>query len=330
MKLSSRFLSINTIVKAKIFNKRIPLAIRWQLTNRCTCKCLYCNIWADGSDHELSTRQIFSIIDSLKESGTQRISFSGGEPLFREDIGKILNYCHKKNISISMNSNGELVPQKIKEIETLDLLKLSLDGPEEIHDRLSNHQGSYQKVLRAVEATQAEGIKTIFTTTLTKYNIEHLDFVLKIAERFNTLAAFQPLKRFSRGIDDLEAIMPEERKYKEAIARFIKLKQEGNKHMRNSIIELRHIYSWPNYKRLECGAGKIFCMIGVNGRLYPCDRIQYKTDLPNCLTAGFRNAFAKLPKVICCDGCGFCGTLELNFLLSFRLGVVEAIRKIVD
>jgi MoaA/NifB/PqqE/SkfB family radical SAM enzyme len=330
MKFINKIKSLGSIIKIKIFKKRIPLAVRWQLTNRCPNRCIYCKIWADDYSNELSTTKILTIIDSLKKHGTQTISFSGGEPLLRKDIGTILDYCQKKNISTSMNSNGALLPQKINQIQTLDLLKLSFDGPEEIHDRIANCKGSYHQVFRAIEIAQARGIKTIFTTTLTKYNIAHLSFILEMAKRYNTLVAFQPLKRLSKGVEHLEDMMPQERKYKQAIAELIALKKKGDKSMRNSLYELEHIYQWPRYKNLECWAGRIFCMIGTQGELYPCDRIQYKTEMPNCVTLGFKKAFESLPRTINCDGCGFCGTLELNFLLSFKLGIIRTIRKIVD
>ena len=328
MKFNNKIKSLEGVVKEKLLKKRMPLAVRWQLTNRCPNRCIYCKIWDDDCSGELSTAQILTVIDSLNKQGTQTISFSGGEPLLRNDIGAILNYCQKNNISTSMNSNGELVGQRINDIQALDLLKLSLDGPEEVHNEIAHCNGSYQKVIAAIEIAQAKGIKTIFTTTITKYNVRYLTFILETAERFNTLVAFQPLKRLNKGVDNLETIMPEEKEYKKAIAALIALKKKGNKNMRNSLYELGHIYYSPHYKNLECWAGRAFCMIGTKGELYPCDRIQYKTELPNCLTIGFKKAFEDLPLDIYCEGCGFCGTLELNFLLSLKLGIIGAINKI--
>ena len=330
MKFINKIKAIETLIRIRMLKKRVPLAVRWQLTNRCPNRCVYCNIWAEESIHELSTTQIFTIIDDLKEQGTQAISFSGGEPLLREDIGEILDYCHKKNISTSMNSSGGLIAQKMNQIQTLDLLKLSLDGPEEIHDKIANHKGSYQQVLRAIKAAQDRRVKTIFTATLTKYNINHLSFIMEMAKRHNTLVAFQPLKRLSKGLERLEDVMPEEKEYKQAVAGLIGLKKRGDESMRNSLYELEHIYHWPHYKKLRCWAGRIFCMIGAHGELYSCDRVQYKTELPNCVNLGFKKAFDNLPLTINCEGCGFCGTLELNFLLSLKLGIIGTIRKIAD
>jgi MoaA/NifB/PqqE/SkfB family radical SAM enzyme len=330
MRLGNKFRSIGSLIKVKFFKMRIPLAVRLQLTNNCNHKCMYCNIWADKCKTELSTEQIFALIDSLKEAGTQTVSFSGGEPIMRADIGKILEYCRRKNISTSMNTNGALVPQKLDQIQTLGLLKISLDGPREVHDRLANCSGSYQKVILAVEAARSRGIKTFFTTTITKDNVNHLSALLEIAEKFNAPIAFQPLKRLSKGLHNLEGIKPDEKEYKEAIAKLIALKKKGNRYMRNSIYELEYIYHWPKYKNLKCWAGRVFCMVGVRGELYPCDRVEYKEKLPNCLTMGFKAAFESLPDDICCEGCGFCGTLELNLLLSLELRIIETIKKVID
>lgn len=330
MKFSNKLKSAVDLLRVKFVGKRVPLAVRWQLTNRCPNRCVYCNIWNEDQGGELSTAQAVKIIDDLKKLGTQTISFSGGEPLLRNDIGKILEYCDKRSISTSMNSNGCLVPKKIDQIRTLDLLKLSLDGPAEIHDRIACYEGSYQQVLSAIEAAQAAGIKTIFTATLTKYNIRHLRYILGIAERYHTLVAFQPLKRLSKGLEHLEEIMPEENDYKNAIAELVALKKKGNPNMRNSLCELEYIYHWPRYRRLKCWAGRIFCMIGTSGELYACDRLFYNAELPNCVDSGFAQAFKKVPLDINCEGCGFCGTLELNFLLSLKLGVAGTIKKVIN
>ena len=49
-----------------------------------------------------------------------------------------------------INSNGSLLKEKIEDIRKLDSLTLSLDGPEEIQDKLRG-KCSYKKTIRAVE-----------------------------------------------------------------------------------------------------------------------------------------------------------------------------------
>lgn len=193
MKLRDKILSLKAILKVRYLHRRIPLAVRFQLTNRCTLQCKYCNIWHTETK-ELSTKEIFRIIHELSKLGTKRISFSGGEPLLREDIDEIITFCNKQGIYPEMNSNGTLVPKKIDTVKKLDFLKLSLDGPQEVHDAVRG-DGSYQKVIEAANISFKNKINFGFAYTLTKYNINFLDHVLGVATRYHTIVAFQPTKK---------------------------------------------------------------------------------------------------------------------------------------
>ena len=108
MQLKNQFKIIKSILNQRLFNKKIPLSVSWTLTNRCNKKCFYCNL-PNITSKELTTKQTFSIIDELASLGTQRIGFTGGEPLLRKDIGEIINYSHSKGIFTGMVSNGSLV-----------------------------------------------------------------------------------------------------------------------------------------------------------------------------------------------------------------------------
>src|SRR3989339_1445427 len=90
-------------INAKLFNKRVPLAVSWALTYRCNHKCSYCGLWKKETQ-ELTAGQIFAVIDELALAGTQYIGFTGGEPLIREDIGEIIKYALSKNIKVRVNS----------------------------------------------------------------------------------------------------------------------------------------------------------------------------------------------------------------------------------
>ena len=327
MRLRDKISSVHTFAKVKFFGRRIPLAVRWQLTDRCSCRCQYCDIWNRGMK-ELSLQQIRSILDELAQMGTKRISFSGGEPMLRKDIAQILGYTKQKGISPSMNSSGYFVAEKINQLKELGLLKLSLDGTEEIHDRQRGRTGAYKQALGAARACKENGIKFTFCATLARNNLKDIKFLVKLAKRFDTLVAFQPLKDIYRGVKEMDFFYPEDKQWKEAVEELMTLKKRYPAHIRNSVLGLKHIKHWPRYKSLECWAGRIFCIIETNGDLYPCDRIDYPiAQLPSCVERGFKEAFNKLPEIRC-SGCGFCGALELNFLLSYKFAVLKDIKRL--
>ena len=220
MKLKNKISAVVSIIKVKFFKRKIPLAVSWSLTNRCNYRCKYCNVWEIKSK-ELTTKQIFSVIDELAKMGTQRMSLIGGEPLLRKDIGKIINYCKKYDFHVTLSSNGTLISKRIKEIKGTDLLKISFDGPEKIHDFM-RQEGSYLDVLRAIKVAKNNSIKVMLITTLTKYNLNYVDFILETAKKFDVGVIFQPVNNIlSYSEKNIISLSPKIAKYKSVINKLI-------------------------------------------------------------------------------------------------------------
>jgi MoaA/NifB/PqqE/SkfB family radical SAM enzyme len=327
------FYIIYNFLKIKFLGCKIPLAVRWDITSRCPWRCKYCQIWK-LSIEELDTGRILRIIDEMHKFGVVKISFSGGEPLLREDIDKIIQHTKLKKISPEMNSTGFTFSQKAERLKGLDLLKISLDGPANINDFIKGKKGAYQCAIEAAESAYRYSIRFIFTTTLTGYNLDCIEYMLDVAAKFNTMVAFQPLKdirylRYSSLYEyesNEQGLFPASRKWKEMMDKLISYKKKKGYLIRNSLCELNHIYNWPKYKKLACWGGRLFCMINSLGEVSPCDRLYYKRcHFPNCTQVGFRKAIEKLPSLPHCDGCGFCGSLELNYLMNFNWDVIKNI-----
>ncbi|MBN1385152.1 MAG: radical SAM protein [Elusimicrobia bacterium] len=306
------------IINAKIFKNKLPLIVGWSITERCNKKCLYCSIGKNPSE-ELTTEQIFSVIDELARLGTVAVSFTGGEPLLREDIGKIIDYASGKGLQTKINSNGSLVKDKINDIKNLNRLNLSFEGPPEIHNSLRG-RGSYEQVIEAAEAAVKNGIKLSFYTVLTKVNIDSIDFILKKAKEFNTNVYFQPATENILGGTAPNPVTPSKEKYKKAIEMLIFRKKKGE-NIANSISGLKHLYHWPGPKKIKCACGFISCRIQSNGDVIYCSREDVKLKPLNCIRDGFKKAFENLD-VVSCSQC-WCGPrVDLNLLFSFNLKVI--------
>src|SRR3989338_9511571 len=106
------------VLYARLLNRRTPLNVMLSVTNRCPSRCSYCNI-PNRNQRELTTTQIFHLIDELRKNGTQRLGLWGGEPLLREDIGQIIDYAKEKGMFVTMDSNGYLVPEKTDKLKNL-------------------------------------------------------------------------------------------------------------------------------------------------------------------------------------------------------------------
>lgn len=314
MKLKTGFKTAKSLIKLIFLGKRTPLLIGWALTNRCNLRCRYCSSSAFESK-ELTTKQISSIIDELAAIGCARIAFTGGEPLLRDDIGDIVNYSKSKGIHTGLNSNGILFTKKIDQIKNIDLLMLSLDGPQETHDFLRG-AGSYQNTLSAIETAANHGIKTAITTVLTKYNLDSIDFILEKAQLFHCYVYFQPVTNLPLGAIDISGLLPSKNEFKAGIAKILHLKNKNN-FIGNSKAVLEHFLNWPGFKGVRCRAGQIYCAIDPQGYLYACSNLRNGSRF-DILKSGFKKAFNDLGEVSC-KNCWCSSPLEINKLLSFNI-----------
>ncbi|HTY44763.1 MAG TPA: radical SAM protein [Patescibacteria group bacterium] len=315
MKLLTKIEYANAILQARLFNRKIPLVVSWEITKQCNARCKYCYIW-DAPSEELGTAEALSMIDELKSLGTKSLHFTGGEPLLRQDIGTLLEHCHTQGISTSMNSNGSFVPLKINEIARLSLLKISLDGPEEVHDYIRGDR-SYREAIEGIVAAKNKGMNVWLTAVLSKYNLHAIDFLLEKAAEFDAPILFQPATELVLGKDMQNPLMPEKEKYRQAIKGLI-LKKKKTRCIANSISGLKFLYTWPEINRIHCLANLISCRIESDGRICICYRNQIGAKKISGQKPSFKDVFSGLPFVYC-DRCCCAPTVEINCLLSLKL-----------
>ena len=312
---------------ANVWNRRSPLNVMLSVTNHCPSRCNYCNIPLRKQE-ELTTRQIFSLIDQISLMGCQRLGLWGGEPLVRDDIGEIVDYAKEKNLFVTLDSNGYMVPEKMKLLKNLDHLILALDGPEAVHD-LNRERGSFQKVMAAIEAVS--GKAAFWTiTVLTKHNIDSIDFILDKAREYGFLATFQLLHHNDILGRNNDALLPDSESYRRTIRKLI-LEKKKNAPIASSLNYLNYILQWPDYKsttysnridNLRCWAGRLYCNVDTDGSIYPCSLLVDKVKALNFMECGFREAFENITQDSCKACMASCFT-EYNYLYS--LDILSAI-----
>lgn len=312
-----------SLFKVYFLKKRVPLIVSWMLNNRCNRKCTYCDL-PRIKCKELSTEQIFSVIDELKVMGCQRIGFTGGEPLLREDIGEIIDYCTNKSIFTGLVSNGSFVPNKIDEIKNLDLLQLSIDSHKEVNDA-QRYKGSYQEVIEAIKTAKNHDLRVWLTCVLTKHNVGCIESTIKLAEELDVKVFFQPVVSY-KNCGKVKHLFPNEQDYKKAISYLINNKNKKEV-IANSNLGLEYLYCWPNPQNMRCFAGKLLAHIYPNGDVYPCFNMDRK-DSKNCLDTSFKDAFLSL-KLPDCRSCWTYANIEFNHLFSINLETIHNTLKLI-
>jgi MoaA/NifB/PqqE/SkfB family radical SAM enzyme len=184
-----RALPVLQLGARRMLGRKSPFQVTLSLTNRCNFRCDYCHIPMQRID-EMPTARWLAAIDALRAAGMGRASIIGGEPLLREDAPEILRHLKRAGVHVSMNTNGWFVPERIAELDGLDLACITLDGPEAVHDR-QRRDGSYARVLRAIECLRARGVGVVTMTVVTAAGIDHVDHVLDVARAHGIPAYFQ-------------------------------------------------------------------------------------------------------------------------------------------
>ncbi len=163
-----------------------PVVI-WNLIRRCNLKCKHCYSISGDVDFpdELSTEDVFAVMDDLKAFRVPVLILSGGEPLLRTDIFEIAHRAKAMGFYVGLSSNGALINQsnigRIRDVG-FDYVGISLDGIGAVHDAFRGKAGSFDASLKGVRLCVDEGIKVGLRFTMTMDNHVQLDDLLDLAE----------------------------------------------------------------------------------------------------------------------------------------------------
>ncbi|MDP2961467.1 MAG: heme d1 biosynthesis radical SAM protein NirJ [Sulfurimicrobium sp.] len=163
-----------------------PVVI-WNLIRRCNLTCKHCYSISADKDFpgELSTQEVFGVMDDLKRFRVPVLILSGGEPLLRADIFDIARRAKEMGFYVGLSSNGTLIDESnIDRIAAIgfDYVGVSLDGIEATHDKFRRMAGAFDKSMHGIRLCKQRGIKVGIRFTLTQDNAHDLPELLQLME----------------------------------------------------------------------------------------------------------------------------------------------------
>ena len=307
-----------SLIYCHLFKIDKPLFIVLVTNNSCDFKCVYCygNYGHRKGIPDFTTKELLKIIDELKEMGTTILTLHGGESLLRKDFGEILNYAKLKGFYVSLNSNGTLVPKRINELKCLDNLCISIDGNEESNDK-NRGKGSFNKAMSALEIVKQNKIPIVVSATLTKDNVNDMEFLAEMGKAMNFRMQYSILYNFSNINSELAMTDKEIRK---TVKKIYDLKKRGYPIYYADTV-LQNSIKWPmsydvrlftksdkEYTRglglIPCYHGKFKYQIDADGRVVTC-WAHNDTDAPNVKALGLKGALDQCKKNKDCEFCCF-------------------------
>lgn len=324
------------LLKNRLAGGRTPLVAVINIIARCNLRCGYCyGQYFQSKTKDFTTQELLGLIDDLGKMGTRSLTLAGGEPLLRADIGEVIKRVKNNGMECGMNTNGTLIPQRLKELETIDMITVSIDGPKKMNDA-NRGQGSFEKIMAGIEAALKAGIKTHINALITRHNcqIETIDWLVELARKKGMQAEFNFLFHQAEDKDDSDRFMPENSALRRVIKRIVKHKTQ-----RAPILFSKKAYQvaaeWPDYQKrlfmdkepdfdsIPCYAGRFMLFIDADGKVYPCMQLIDDFKALDFRQAGIKKAWDNCAHHTC-KACYFPCFNEFNLITGLDPRVIWA------
>jgi radical SAM protein with 4Fe4S-binding SPASM domain len=163
---------------------RLPVLSEIAVTSRCNLRCVFCyagcacRAGEPGADmREMSCDEVMAVIDTIHgEARVPSLSFTGGEPLLRRDLTRLVAHASARGMRVNLITNGTLLTGKLaRELAAagLDSAQVSLEGSSAgIHEAVTGIAHSFDRTVSAVGMLREEGIHVHTNTTINRLNMD--------------------------------------------------------------------------------------------------------------------------------------------------------------
>ncbi len=184
----------NTDSMVDSFGRRVEY-LRISVTDKCNLRCVYC-MPEEGlpwlkKDQLLSYEEIRDIVALLAPLGLRRVRLTGGEPLVRKDLPRLVELLAQiEGIEdLAISTNGVLLDRLAGPLKAAGATRvnISLDSfRKDRVDTLARREGTFERVLDGMAAAEAVGLQPIKINVVLirgKNDDEILDFAETTRDR---------------------------------------------------------------------------------------------------------------------------------------------------
>lgn len=161
----------------------------------CNFSCTYC--YQEGYEHTPEMKHtdvidaFFAYIDREFAGRKKYVTVFGGEPLLpgsapKANITYLIEQATKRNLALAFVTNGHTLKQYIPILKQgfIREIQVTLDGPQEIHDRrrmLKGGAGTFSQIVEGIDAALAEGMPINLRAVVDRSNMPYLGQLAEFA-----------------------------------------------------------------------------------------------------------------------------------------------------
>ena len=251
-----------------------PISTYFAITNRCMYNCWHCSASKQMDTDELSFNDISKIIEQLHDLKVGIIGLTGGEPLLRKDLEKIIELSAKDTTVLLFTTGYELTYEKALALKKAGLfgIAISMDSHiAQIHDGLRGYDTAFEQAIEAMKNAKKVGLYTMSQTVCTKEllkdnNLEKLALMLKDIN-VDEMRILEPLP--CGKLDENKDII---------------LNEPEQQRLKNYHLLFNHNLKYPkasvfayfeSKNQFGCGAGCQHSYVDSKGNFGPCDFLEF-------------------------------------------------------
>ncbi|MDW8034371.1 MAG: radical SAM protein [Nitrososphaerota archaeon] len=181
-------------------NLRPPEYVTWLLTSKCNLRCEHCYTSPRPWSNELEEKRVLKIVEEACEMGVENLHFTGGEPLLRRDIFKIIDIV-KDSTKTSLFSN--LLAMKREKARKLSSMGVqvftSIDGATRRTHEAIRGNGTWELLMKGISILKDEGVSFTPIFSISGLNFKEAGEFVRLAENLGASSAvLLPVMPFGR------------------------------------------------------------------------------------------------------------------------------------
>ena len=204
---------------------RAPLFLAWQLTNRCSARCIACceesgpdKAWGD----ELRRDEALDLARQVAGSGIPYVAFGGGEPLGVPHCWDLFEILAAAGVALKIETDGSRIDDAAADRLValgVDCLQISVDGATAATHQRVRPGSSFEAALGAIERLVARGHAPQLVFVPTRYNLHEIVAAFELALKLGCSAFVTgPTMRIGRAAADWERIGCSDDEWTRAVA----------------------------------------------------------------------------------------------------------------
>lgn len=238
-------------------------AATFEITDGCNLKCVHCY----GSFNYKETKtmnyeQIKQIVEEMDSLQTAKVALTGGEITLNKDLLRIMKLLFTSGYQVTLLTNGYDTESIIDMVDMFKeycyVVKVSLDGINEVHNSIRGNNYSFERTLRTLDFLHTQSnIKLFISTAIMKENFQ---FIKELDDFVNL--------RYPNAIHTHDFVFPmgnAKNNHALSVAEINSLDFHTSRNENNSE------NSGENKELFRCSGGRSQCTIMCNGKIKTCN-----------------------------------------------------------